>query len=788
MKKHFCLFISLFISAFLPVLAQPSSNVKISINPAYLETLSQLGIPLEEGIVEEGKFLITDLYEDEIIRVKNAGIPCEIRIQDVASFYRNRYLESINSPGFHHKLEILDLVYPVPDHFYLGSMGGFCTYEQIQAQLDSMALLYPNLVKPRQAISSTNSIENRPIQWMKISDNPLVDESEPEVLYTGVHHAREPIGVQQLLYYMWYLLENYETDAQIKYIVDNTELYFVPVINPDGYVYNQLTNPQGGGNWRKNRRNTGGAYGIDINRNYGYMWGIDDQGSSPDPNEETYRGASAFSEPETQNIRDFCNSHEFRLCLNYHSYANKLLYPWGYTDVTPLTPDDSIFAAYAALMTKDNHYYYGPGATAIYMTNGGSDDWMYGEQTTKLKILAYTPEVGSGDDGFWPAPENIIPLCHQNMSQNLNAALLCLDHAVVFDKTAFNLPDIYGKLWFDIQKLGMETAASYQVEIEPLGTNIVSVGGPVQYTNLQYMETRHDSVYYQLVPDIEVGDEVKYLIRLSYNSITVVDTITKIYGSLQTISVDSCNTTTGWTGDWDNTTSSFHSATASITDSPSGPYLSFTNSSITTTQAISLPASAGLFLSFWAKWELEPDYDFVQIKISTNNGVSWTALSGIHTQTGTFSQAFMEPVYDGVQSTWVEEQIDLTAYAGTTVRFRFTLMSDNFVEMDGFYFDDFRINALTPGTGISDVQNEITLSEPIPNPSNSDCRIFFKSEYPGQVKLEVTDVSGKMVLRQQADSQTGYFNIQVSEWKPGVYFYSVLENGRKSRSEKLIVY
>jgi hypothetical protein len=115
-------------------------------------------------------------------------------------------------------------------------------------------------------------------------------------------------------------------------------------------------------------------------------------------------------------------------------------------------------------------------------------------------------------------------------------------------------------------------------------------------------------------------------------------------------------------------------------------------------------------------------------------------------------------------------------------------MSDNFVELDGFYFDDFRINALTPGTGITDIPNEISLSEPIPNPTHSDCRIFFKSEYPGIVNLEVTDVSGKIVFWQRADSQTGYFNLQVSEWKPGVYFYSVVENGRKSRSKKLIVY
>ncbi len=120
---------------------------------------------------------------------------------------------------------------------------------------------------------------------VKISDNPNVNETEPEVLYTALHHAREPVGAMQMLFYMYYLLENYDNDPFIQALVDNTEMYFVPVVNPDGYVYNQTTNPNGGGMWRKNRRNNGsaGLYGSDLNRNYGYMWGYDNNGSSPYP-------------------------------------------------------------------------------------------------------------------------------------------------------------------------------------------------------------------------------------------------------------------------------------------------------------------------------------------------------------------------------------------------------------------------------------------------------------------------------------------------------------------------
>ena len=155
---------------------------------------------------------------------------------------------------------------------------------------------------------------------------------------------------------MWYLLENYETDEEIQRIVDHTELYFVPVINPDGYAYNESTNPNGGGMWRKNRRNNGnGSYGVDLNRNYGYFWGLNDEGSSPYPRKNTYRGPEAFSEPAIQNMRDFCNEHEFRIALNYHSYSNLLFSPWGYTSTPP--PDNECITGLCRIDDKRKQLY-----------------------------------------------------------------------------------------------------------------------------------------------------------------------------------------------------------------------------------------------------------------------------------------------------------------------------------------------------------------------------------------------------------------------------------------------
>ena len=109
--------------------------------------------------------------------------------------------------------------------------------------------LFPTLISQKFSVGTT--IEGRPIYMVKISDNPTVSENEPQVLYTALHHAREPESMEQMIFFMFYLLENYGTDPEATYLVNNREMYFIPVINPDGYQYNYSTNPGGGGMWRK---------------------------------------------------------------------------------------------------------------------------------------------------------------------------------------------------------------------------------------------------------------------------------------------------------------------------------------------------------------------------------------------------------------------------------------------------------------------------------------------------------------------------------------------------------
>src|SRR5690606_6920282 len=124
---------------------------------------------------------------------------------------------------------------------------------------------------------------------------------------------------------------------------------------------------------------------------------------SPNPSSETYRGPAPFSEPQVVALRDFLEGREVRTLFNYHTYGDKLLYAWAYDYV--LTPDDALFEHYGEWLTDANGYVYGSSPFILYPSNGNANDWMYGEQTTKPKILSFTPEVGPS---FWPPSSQIV--------------------------------------------------------------------------------------------------------------------------------------------------------------------------------------------------------------------------------------------------------------------------------------------------------------------------------------------------------------------------------------------
>jgi carboxypeptidase T len=794
MKRILAILVFLFLSITAFSQTEKYSRIKIPVDDQSFVKLMGLGIPADEGFFDTNHNLVIELSENDITKLNTSGFSYDVIIDNVTKYYQERFDDDVTSTA---KVKSVNCFnppqYPVPTEFSLGSMGGFYTYQQILEELDTMALHYPSLITARIAADTTKTIEGRTIYYIKISDNPNVDESEPEVLYTALTHAREGVGMQQLFYYMYYLLENYSINNDVKNLVDNTEMYFILCANPDGYIFNESNYPTGGGMWRKNRRDNGdGNFGIDINRNFGYMWGYDDIGSSPNTYDETYRGASAFSEPETRIVKDFCNNHQIKITLNQHSYGNDLIYPWGYIG-SLYTPDSLLFSEYARQLTNENYFTFGTvNETLSYLTNGGSDDWMYGEQSSKPKIISMTPESGTPADGFWPAANRITEICSSNIPMNLMTAKLAGKYAVATDFTPTYISQKQGYFDFTIERLGLESSATYTVSIQPLSSNIISVGNAIAFSGMNILESRADSISYTLDPFIQNGDKIKFLITVDNGLYTNSDTISKTYGPSFIIFSDDCSSTNNWfspTG-WDVTEESFVSAPSSISDSPYWNYMDSQSGSIETIIPVDLADALDATLTYEAKWAIQAAYDYVQVKISNDYGATWTSLCGKYSKPGNSFQASGEPVYEGVENKWVKESINLDDYLGQTVYFQFTLVSDGYMNLDGFYFDDVKVLALYDSLVSLPVELEqnIYLSDPTPNPSTDETIIKYNIKGSDvEMYFEITDISGRTVVRKKLSSTNGFIKISTLNIQSGIYNYCIRTNSNHSAVKKLMV-
>jgi len=363
----------------------------------------ELAIALDLDLVavrEGGELLEAVVHTDDLARMDAIGLPYTIEIQDMPTFYRSRL-----DPGGAGTIEMGIGITPA---FGSGSQGGYYTLAEILSILDQLRAMYPALITARTSIGTTT--DGRNIWAVKISDNPDVDENEPEVRFDSNHHAREMMAVHSSLWFMFWVLENHGTDPLATYLVNEREMWFIPVVNPDGWAWNETTNPGGGGMWRKNRRNNGnGTFGVDLNRNYPYKWGYDLLGSSTSTSSETYRGPSAASEPETQAMMAFFAQREFATALSIHSYSNLWIWPWGYDEFLPANNDD--YTEVGELATEVNGYLAGPAAATLYPANGTTIDYDEAEHQT----MSWLPEIGSSAQGFWPATADMVPLASENL-------------------------------------------------------------------------------------------------------------------------------------------------------------------------------------------------------------------------------------------------------------------------------------------------------------------------------------------------------------------------------------
>ena len=771
--------------AFFPFLCFSQKNEKfhkVKINytsPADLVKLANQGVCIDHGLHKKNHFFISDFSESEIEKMLSLNFDYEILINDVTHFYKQRNKLS-NKSAKNIFCEENENIFETPENYDFkpsDDFGGFYTYNEMLNELDDMHSLYPEIISARSDIkdetfSSSPHIhetyEGRYLQWVKISDNPNISEGEPQILYTALHHAREPASLQQLIYFMWYLLENYDSNDSIKQIIDNSELFFVPCVNPDGYIFNETIEPNGGGMWRKNTRD---SHGVDNNRNYSYIdengnevWNT--SGTSSNPYGSTYAGDGPFSESENRAIRYFVESNNFKIALNNHTYGNLLLYPYGY-DYNQTTEDDDIFQFISSALVSENNYDNIISAD-LYPAAGDSDDFMYGMLNTennqvREKIFAMTPEIGSS---FWPQASTIEDICKGMLHLNLTAAKMIGNYASLKDFTENFISSNTFSANFELQRLGIIDNGSFNIQIEPISSNIISTTPEIIINSLNIGEIVNGSFQIELNESTNSGEDVIFKYILDNGSFSEEIIVKKIFGDpILLFEDESDNYSDYWTIDssWSETFEEYNSPQTSITDSPYSNYSNNALETINLLNDINLSGYSYAEINFNAKWNIESGYDYVQIEISNDGGASWEPQCGKYTRKGIETQedALNEPLYDGNQDEWVNESILLTDYIDQEISIRFKLKSDGGLRRDGFYYDDFKIRALS--SSLSSSENTLNKTKIYPIPS--DNMIYISSEE--EIKeIKVFDVLGKEIM---SINQNNIENFSIKNLKSGVY-------------------
>ncbi|MFI5361621.1 MAG: M14 family metallopeptidase [Elusimicrobiota bacterium] len=369
---------------------------------AGLPSVSDAGTPAPATPAEkdfDGRYWVVIAAGDAASRsaVANTGISIEeLRPGRIAGFAAPRALARAQAAG----LKVLSAD-RISDR--VGALGfpagdkAYHDYAQTVAELKSLAAKAPDIAS---LYSIGKTLQGRDIWALRLCPDAKGSAASklPGALFIGEHHAREHLSNEVPLALAGRLVDG-RNDPEIKRLLATRDITIVPMLNADGAEYDI-----DGDKYHMHRKNMAangdGSLGVDLNRNYGWGWG--GEGASADPSDETYRGPSAFSEPETQAVKAFIEAHSnIKVLLTYHTFSELVLYPWGGSNA-PIDDADArkayeVMAGEMGRMTG----YTPEQSSALYVASGDLCDWSWGEH----KIYSFTFEMtpkSMWDGGFYP--------------------------------------------------------------------------------------------------------------------------------------------------------------------------------------------------------------------------------------------------------------------------------------------------------------------------------------------------------------------------------------------------
>ncbi len=720
---------------------------------AQREAIARLGLETVAGPFDRQVTLF--LTAEELTAVRALGLAPEVIEADAEAFFQSR-LDASLGPG---------------------SMGGYYTLAEAEAVMDALATAHPDIVGAKFSLGT--SIEGRDVWAFRVSDDPgTIHPERPAVYYNALIHAREPVGMMILFNFVEDLARKWEAgDPDVAYLLASRELWFVPVVNPDGYYYNEvITGGAGGGMWRKNKRDnngdgqfTWGADGVDLNRNWGFHWGEDDIGSSPDPRRETYRGTAPFSEPETRAARDVVLARTFQFAINYHTHSNVYIHAFGFTSALPARIDE--YRDWLARISRFNNFPYGTGEQMIgYYTNGDAVDWQYGDQD----VLAIVPEIGSIWDYFWAPTVRIPTILREHLGPNhltawLAGGVLLVDAEQISEVSgngdgyadAGETLDLHLKL----TNAGITQGVSGAVgTLTPLGSEVTVQTGTVTLGDWGVGESRLMSEPFRFrVEATHSGRRLEFALRIqAAGGYTRTDTIGVFAGQpVVLLAEDWENRAADGSGvDWEAQHGWYHqggfrrsnrypyTGSYSATDAPGGT-IAVDYGDLARLAPVDLSGYHGARLLFRSRRRIGPD----NIALVTV-GIDPFPWPGSDVPE---DRAPLPYYTTGNLDDWEQVEIDLTPYVGTPqlyLRWLSLYASSDVGAVQGWSIDDIRLEAWTSARGEAvEASARIVVAGPYPNPTDPKYRPVWidldLSELAAgmtPVRIEVYDVRGRRVV------------------------------------------
>ena len=735
---------------------------------------------------------IENIPKENYGKIENLGFVIDgIQSDKIIAYGDSNKIELLNRNNFIARIIPQDSELGI--RLYPANLDGYHSYSELRTVLKNYSDTYPSLC---QFDSIGTTVEGRWLWMVRITSNVIETGYKPQFRYISTMHGDEPVGTELLVYLIDTLLTSYSSDSDIRSIVDNTEMFIIPMMNPDG---NSAT-PY------PTRYN---ANGKDLNRNY------------PVPDGSIGSDGTFIIEPENRIVMDFSLTKNFILSANFHTGATVVNYLWDYTPV--MADDDSLLRLIALNYTSTNPNMlnstsFDQGIVQGYFwypVYGSLQDWSYDN-----RCMDFTIEL---NDTKWPNASLLSGIWDNNNESMLNfirwanVGIYGVVNDSLTGEPVFatiqpsegasiktdSLTGFYHKIKYPGTFTVNYSAGGYEskdilvsltgnsvernVQLVPYlpfilegNVNLITAGNDsgatITITQGDYTFTSTTNILGDFIfDDVTIGG----MWTIRFSAPDFADTSFSVYidsGDTLNFAIELRPKVSLYRVDFEENAGGISSTDGTLwewgepTGGPGYAYsgekccgtnLSYAYSNSTfariVTPEIGIPEWSNAKLTFYHWYDFEYSesrgryYDGGNVKLSADGGPFGIIYpDNDYPITIWTSNTFLidQPAYGGYNHQWTFTQFDLTDYAGQNVVVSFDFGSDANTVRYGWYIDDIEIWTPDYTVDIKELRipNEFSLFDIYPNPCNESVRINTDLD---KFDLQILNIQGAIVYREK---------------------------------------